>query len=266
MIDERDPDQFTEADWRQAILHDTFYPTWPSGTAAWTGLVALFGATISPYLFFWQSSLELEEKHDPDPDVAEVVLNSTAGRLRARRIDVAIGTFFSNLAMYFIILTTGLTLHRNGVTNIDTSREAAAALVPLAGPFAASLFTIGIVGVGLVAIPALITSSAYALAESFRWKHGLHHDFQAARPFYAVIILSCLIGMGLDFTDVSPMKALYWAAIISGLIAPFLLVGLLLVAGDRRIMRDQPSPLFARLVIALVALVMCGAAIGMFVS
>jgi Natural resistance-associated macrophage protein-like len=111
--------------------------------------------------------------------------------------------------MYFIILTTALTLHRHGITDINTSREAAAALAPLAGPFAATLFTIGIVGVGLVALPALITSSAYALAESFRWRKGLFRNFQAARPFYSVIILSCLVGIALDFTDVSPMMALY---------------------------------------------------------
>src|SRR5207344_75338 len=135
-------------------------------------------------------------------------------------------------AMYFIILTTALTLHRHGITNINTSREASTALVPLAGPFAAKLFTLGIVGVGLVAIPALITSSAYALAETFRWREGLHRRFHAARPFYSVIILSCLIGIALDLADVSPMMALYWAAIVSGLIAPFLLVGLLLVASD----------------------------------
>ena len=135
---------------------------------------------------------------------------------------------------------------------------------PLAGPFAATLFTLGIVGVGLVAIPALITSSAYALAETFRWKKGLHRNFHAARPFYSVIIVSSLIGIGLDFTDVSPMMALYWAAIVSGLIAPFLLIGLLLVASDRKIMRQQPISLGAKLAIALTALLMFGAVIGMF--
>ena len=128
-----------------------------------------------------------------------------------------------------------------------------------------TLFTIGIVGVGLVAIPTLITSSAYALAETFRWKDGLHRRFHAARPFYSVIILSILVGIVLDFTNVSPMKALYWSAVINGLIAPFLLVGILIVASDRKIMRQKPSPLLARLTVGLAALAMFGAAIGMFV-
>jgi Mn2+/Fe2+ NRAMP family transporter len=178
-------------------------------------------------------------------------------------MDVGFGTLFSNLAMYFIILTSALTLHRNGVTNVDTSSDAAAALKPLAGALAATLFTFGIVGVGLVAIPTLITSSAYALAETFRWRNGLHKRFQAARPFYGIIILSMLVGVALDFTNISPMKALFEAALINGVIAPVLLVGILIVASDRKIMRQQPSPLLARILVGLSASVMFGAVIGM---
>jgi NRAMP (natural resistance-associated macrophage protein)-like metal ion transporter len=247
------------------VLRETFQPTWPTGHAAWAGLVAVLGATISPYLFFWQASQELEEKRDRGPVVHSERPEAKAKRLSARRLDVGFGTLFSNLAMYFIILTTALALHRHGVTNIDTSQDAAAALIPLAGIFAGTLFTIGIVGVGLVAVPTLITSSAYALAETFRWKDGLNEKFHAARPFYSVIILSSLIGIALDFTDTSPMKALYWSAIVSGLIAPFLLVGILFVASDRKIMRAQPSPMLSRLAVGVTALAMFGAAIGMFV-
>jgi Mn2+/Fe2+ NRAMP family transporter len=252
------------ADW-STILRDTFQPTWPSGHAAWAGLVAILGATVSPYLFFWQASLEQEERRDLGPALHSDAPVAKAKRLSDRRLDVAFGTFCSNLAMYFIILTTAMTLHRHGITDIDTTRDAAAALEPLAGPLAMMFFTIGIVGVGLVAIPTLLTSSAYALAETFRWKDGLHRGFHAARPFYSVIIFSCLVGIGLDFTDTSPMKALYWAAVISGLIAPFLLLGILLVASDRKIMRGEPSPLLARVVVGVTAVVMFGAAIGMFV-
>ncbi len=251
-------------DWN-FILHETFLPSWPTGRAAWAGLVAILGATISPYLFFWQASLEMEEKRDPCPVAHSDGFEEDAKRLSARRLDVGFGTLFSNLAMYFIILTTAITLHGNGITNIDTTRDAAAALKPLAGPLAMTLFTIGIVGVGLVAIPTLITSSAYALAETFRWKDGLHRRFHAAPSFYSVIILSSLTGIALDFTDTSPMKALYWAAILSGLVAPFLLVGILIVASDRKIMREQPSPLLARLVVGMTAIAMFGAAIGMFI-
>lgn len=167
--------------------------------------------------------------------------------------------------MYFIILTTTLTLHTNGVTNIETSRDAAAALMPLAGPFVATLFTAGIVGVGLVSVPTLITSAAYAIAETFRCKDGLNEDFKAARPFYSVIILSSVTRIALDFADVSPMKALYWAAIVSGVLAPFLLTGILIVASDRKIMRQQPSSFRSRLTVAVTALATLGAAVGMFV-
>jgi NRAMP (natural resistance-associated macrophage protein)-like metal ion transporter len=247
------------------VLRETLLPTWPTGHEAWAGLVAILGATISPYLFFWQASQELEEKRALGPVAHSEEQGAETKRMRTRKLDVAVGTLFSNLAMYFIILTTALTLHRNGITNIDTSRDAAAALTPLAGAFAATLFTVGIVGVGLVAIPTLITSAAYALAETFRWKDGLNEKFKAARPFYGVIILSSIIGIALDFADVSPMKALYWAAVVNGVLAPFLLIGILIVASDRKIMRQQPSSLLARLTVAATALAMLGAAVGMFV-
>jgi NRAMP (natural resistance-associated macrophage protein)-like metal ion transporter len=247
------------------ILRETFLPTWPTGHGAWAALVAILGATISPYLFFWQASQELEEKRALGAVVPSEEQGGEMKRMSARKLDVAVGTLFSNLAMYFIILTTALTLHRNGVTNIETSRDAAAALVPLADAFAATLFTVGIVGVGLVAIPTLITSAAYALAETFRWKDGLNEKFHAARPFYGVIILSSVIGIALDFADVSPMRALFGAAVVNGLLDPFLLVGILIVASDRKIMRQQPSSLSARLAVGGTALAMLGAAIGMFV-
>jgi NRAMP (natural resistance-associated macrophage protein)-like metal ion transporter len=247
------------------VLHETLLPSWPTGHDAWAGLVAILGATISPYLFFWQTSQELEEKRDAGRVMHSEGQGARTKRIRARNLGVAAGTLFSNLAMYFIILTTALTLHRNGITNIDTSRDAAAVLLPLAGPCAATLFTVGIVGVGLVSIPTLITSAAYALAETFRWKDGLNEKFKAARPFYSVIILSSVIGIALDFADASPMKALYWAAVANGVLAPFLLIGILIVASDRTIMRQQPSSLLSRLTVAVTALAMLGAAVGMFV-
>ena len=248
-----------------SVLRETFLPTWPTGHEAWAGLVAILGTTISPYLFFWQASQEVEEKRARGPVVHSEEQGAKTKRMRARKLDVAIGTLFSSLAMYFIILTTALTLHRNGAAKIDTSYDAAAALVPLAGTFAATLFTIGIVGVGLVAIPTLITSAAYALAETFRWRDGLNRKFKAARPFYGVIILSSVVGIALDFADVSPMRALFGAAIINGLLDPFLLAGILIVASDRKIMRQQPSSLLARLAVGVTALAMLGAGIGMFV-
>ena len=248
------------------VVRETFLPSWPTGHGVWAGLVAILGATISPYVFFWQASQESEENGDLDRVMHSEEASANTNRFNARDLGVAAGTLFSNLAMYFIILTTALTLHRNGITNIDTSRDAAAVLVPVAGRFAATLFTVGIVGVGLVSIPTLITSAAYALAETFRWKNGLNEKFKAARPFYSVIILSMVIGIALDFANVSPMKALYWSAIVNGVLAPFVLIGILIVASDRKIMRQQPSSVLSRLTIGATALAMFAAAAGVFVS
>jgi len=166
---------------------------------------------------------------------------ATPVEIITRKIDVDIGTFFSNLVMFFIILTTALTLHQHGITHIETSKDAAQALSPLAGKFAGTLFTLGIVGVGLLAIPTLTGSAAYALAETFAWREGLDQRFRGARPFYLVIIVSTLIGIAMDFLNVNPVRALYWTAVINGLLAPFLLLGIIFVALDRKLMKQQPA-------------------------
>lgn len=251
-------------DWT-TILRDTFLPTWPKGHEAWATLVAILGTTISPYLFFWQASQEVEEEKAMGRRMRVRRQGATNREIKDRKLDVGVGTFFSNLVMYFIILTTALTLHTHGVTSIETSRQAAEALKPLAGTFAATVFTLGIIGVGLLAIPTLTGSAAYAFAETFHWRQGLDQKFKAARAFYGVIILSTVIGIALDFAHVNPVKALFWTAVVNGLLAPFLLVGILIVACDRKIMMRQPSSLLGRLVVGVTTLVMFGAAIGMFV-
>ena len=167
---------------------------------------------------------------------------ATGDEIIARKFDVGLGTFFSNLVMYFIILTTALTLHGHGVTRIKTSKQAAEALAPIAGHFAAFLFTIGLVGVGLLAIPTMSGSAAYAFAETFRWREGLDRPLGRAPAFYSIIMLSTLLGIGLNFAHVNPVRALYWTAVINGLLAPFLLVAILLVASDRKLMRGNPVP------------------------
>src|SRR5207244_4368406 len=177
--------------------HDTFLPSWPKGHAAWQNLVALLGTTISPYLFFWQSSNEVEDEKAMGRRMLRQRERATKRELIDRRLDVGIGTFFSNFVMYFIILTTALTLHRHGITNIETTKQAAEALRPLAGPIAYFLFTGGLIGVGLL--------------------------------------------------------------------APFLLVGILIVASDGTIMQGQPSPWLSRITVGIITLVMFGAAIAMFV-
>lgn len=249
--------------WR-AVAHDTFVPSLPKGHTAWAMIVAILGTTISPYLFFWQASQEVEE----EKAVGRRLIarkGATRHELGVRRMDVGVGTLFSNLVMYFIILTTALTLHQHGVTEIQTSRQAAEALIPLAGKFAGLLFTIGVLGVGFLAIPTLAGSAAYACAETFGWHQGLDAKFKAARAFYSIVICSTVVGMALDFARVSPVKALFYTAVLNGLLAPFLLIGVLLIATDRKIMCGQPSSLVSVLSVGLTTFLMFTAAIGMFI-
>jgi NRAMP (natural resistance-associated macrophage protein)-like metal ion transporter len=251
-------------EWRP-ILRATFIPSWPGGPGGWATLVAVLGTTISPYIFFWQASHEMEvQKRTAHPSYAWTD-EERRSEMRTRAFTVGAGSFFSNVVMYFIILTAALTFHLHGVTNIETSAQAAGALAPLAGRFAEMLFAVGVIGAGLLAIPTLTGSAAYALAETFEWNHGLNERFAAARAFYLVIILSTLIGIVLDFADVNPLRALFWAAAINGLLAQFLLVGILLIACDPIIMKGHCSSLLSRSVVSLTALLMIGAAIGMFV-
>ena len=246
------------------VLHDTFVPSMP-GRAAWAMLVAILGTTISPYLFFWQASQEVEEEKLRGRRRFGDRVGATQGEIRTRKLDVGVGTLFSNVAMFFIILTTALTLHRHGLTNLETSRQVAEALRPLAGRFAALLYTVGLIGVGALAIPTLAGSAAYAFAETFAWHQGIDEKFRRARSFYGIIIVAVAIGIAMDFAHVNPVKALYWTAIINGLLAPFLLTGILLAASDKVLMQGQPSSVLGRAVVGVTTVVMFGAGIAMFV-
>jgi len=247
------------------IAHAAFVPTWPKNHAQWSTLVAILGTSISPYLFFWQASQEVEEEKAMGRRMLYRRFGATKDEIVSRKIDIDIGTFFSNFVMFFIILTTALTLHEHGLTNIESSKDAAKALEPFAGKFAAFLFTLGVVGVGLLAIPTLTGSAAYALAETFAWREGLDQRFRGARWFYIVIIFSTLIGVVMDLLRVNPVRALYWTAVLNGLLAPFLLLGIILAASDRKIMKNQPSSLPSVIVVSIATILMFGAAIGMFV-
>ena len=182
-----------------------------------------------------------------------------------RRIDVGVGAFFSNIVMFFIILTTAITLHQHGVTHIETARQAAEALRPFAGRFAATLFTAGVVGVGFLASPTLAGSAAYAFAETLGWHQGLDKKLKQARAFYALILLSTAVGVGLDFVGINPVKALYWTAVVNGLLAPFLLVAILVVASDKKVMQGQPSSRLGWTVVAITTGAMFAAGVAMFV-
>ena len=247
------------------ILHDTFVPTLPHGKEAWATLVAILGTTISPYLFFWQASQEVEEEKIMGRITTIARRGATDLEIIMRRIDVLTGAFFSNLVMFFIIVTTAVTLHSHGITNIETTRQAAEALRPLAGPGCFLLFTAGVIGTGLLAIPTLAGSAAYALAETFGWKQGLDEKLEKARAFYAVVLLSIAMGIALDFARINPVKALYWSAVINGLLAPFLLLGILVVSRDREIMHNQPSSRWTQMIVGFTTVAMFAAGIAMFV-
>ncbi len=250
-------------DWAK-VIRDTLIPSWPRNHTAWENLVAILGTTISPYLFFWQASQEVEEERAMGRRLLVQRQGATRREITDRKLDVGVGTFFSNFAMFFVILTTAVVLHQHGIKNIDSSRQAAEALRPFAGIFAYLLYTIGIIGVGFLAIPTLAGSAAYAFAETFSWKEGLDEPFRGAKPFYAILTLSILLGILMNFLNINPVRALYWTAIVNGVLAPFLLVGILVCASDRKLMQGQPSSWLSRIVVGVTTLLMFGAAAAMF--
>jgi NRAMP (natural resistance-associated macrophage protein)-like metal ion transporter len=251
-------------DWSK-VLRASLVPSVPHTRDEWSTLVAILGTTISPYLFFWQASEEVEEEKSAGQSTLAKRRGATLKELELRNFDVGVGAFFSNMVMFFIILTTAITLNRHGITHIETTRQAAEALRPLAGKFAATLFTVGIVGVGFLAIPTLAGSTAYAFAETFRWRQGLDKKLNQARAFYALILFSTGVGVGLDFVGTNPVKALYWTAVINGLLAPFLLVAILIVASDKKLMQGQPSSRLGWIVVAITTVAMFVAGVPMFV-
>jgi len=246
------------------VARATFVPALPKGRQIWEAIVAVLGTTISPYLFFWQSSQEVEEAKAKGKLRIPRRTAAIRTRLVDRMMDVGAGTFLSNLIMFFIILTAALTLHRQGTTDIESSKQAAEALRPLAGNLAAGLYALAIVAVGLLAIPTLAGSAGYAFSESFNWRRGLDRNFAQATAFYAVILLSVGFGVCMDFIGINPMRFLFWSAVINGVLAPFLLFGILLIAGDAKIMKKETSSLLNRAVVGMTTLAMFAAAAAMF--
>jgi len=222
--------------WGQVALR-TVWPrlTLNSGTAAM--VVAVFGTTISPYLFFWQASEEVEDMQ-AKPAAAPLVRDARKAGTELRRIrwDTWSGMFYSNITAYFIILATAVTLNVAGITDINTAAQAASALRPLAGDFAYTLFALGILGVGLIGVPVLAGSAAYALSEAMGWKWGLERKATDARGFYGVIAVSVLAGLGIQYLPISPMKALFWSAVINGVVAVPLMVVIILLATNKSVM------------------------------
>jgi NRAMP (natural resistance-associated macrophage protein)-like metal ion transporter len=250
-------------DWPH-VAHDVFAPTFPHGRDGWQALVAILGTTISPYLFYWQAGQEIEEQKDAGKMSERSRVNASRKEIRERRIDVASGTIASNVVMFFIILTASATLHAHGTTHIQTTRQAAEALRPVAGDAAFLLFAVGLVGTGLLAIPTLAGSAAYAFAETFDWRYGLNERFRRAVPFYGIYIAAIAGGIVLNLAGMSAVRALVWSAVINGLLAPIVLFVVLAVMVDARLMKNQRSPTIAVAIIALTALLMSAAGVAMF--
>ncbi len=223
--------------WAEAI-RSTLIPTLNFDKEHAMALVAIFGTTISPYLFFWQAGQEVEEQHRRHIKPLHVSPRDAGPELARIRTDTMVGMGFSHLTALFIIIATGATLHANGITNIASAAQAAEALRPVAGQFAFALFAIGIIGTGLLAVPILAGSAAYAVSETFGWTEGLDRQPREAKAFYGVIVLATLGGVALNMIKIDPMQALFWAAVVNGLLAPPLMVVTMLIARNRAVMGE----------------------------
>jgi len=250
--------------WGQVALR-MVWPQFKLDANAATVVVGVFGTTISPYLFFWQASEEVEEMR-AHHDGALVTDRNGAAKPELRRIkwDTWSGMFYSDLTAIFIMLATAVTLHVAGITNIDTAAQAAGALRPLAGDGAYLLFALGILGVGLIGVPVLAGSAGYAMAEAMGWKWGLERKATDARGFYGVIAFSILVGILLEYSPISPMKALFWSAVINGVVAVPLLVVIILLASRRAVMGEFTASRTLVVLGWVAAIVMGAAAVMMF--
>jgi Mn2+/Fe2+ NRAMP family transporter len=252
--------------WGEVILR-TAWPHFTPNAGAAAVVVAIFGTTISPYLFFWQASEEVEDMHAGRRATVSLVRDAHAARAELRRIrwDTWSGMFYSNLTAYFIILATAVTLHTAGITDINTAAQAASALRPLAGSFAFILFALGILGVGLIGVPVLAGSGAYALSEAMGWKSGLERKATDARGFYGIIAVSVLAALAIQYLPIGPMKALFWSAVINGIVAVPLMAVIILLVSKKSVMGGFTASRPIVILGWLATAVMGAAAVWMFV-
>jgi NRAMP (natural resistance-associated macrophage protein)-like metal ion transporter len=252
-------------DWK-TVFHSTVIPhiEWSSKYLA--TLVGILGTTISPYLFFWQASQEVEEERKMGRTTVGERKGATTEELRRSRRDVITGMFFSNLVMYFIILTTAATLHAQGDTNITTAQQAAEALRPLAGSGAYLLFTVGLIGTGMLGIPVLAGAAAYAVAEAAAWRGTLEDRPPLAKKFYAVIAAAMLLGLALDYLGIDAVKMLFWSAVLNGVLAAPLIVIVVLLTSSKKIMGTRVNSPMLKILGWATAAIMAAAAIAMFIT
>ncbi|MFN8526590.1 MAG: divalent metal cation transporter [Chloroflexota bacterium] len=249
-----------------SVLSSTLIPTVRLDSAYLAGLVALLGTTISPYLFFWQASAEVETHVSVARQRIHHRRRATDGELRAAAMDVHAGMLFATVVMYAIMLASAATLYASGRREISSAVEAAQALRPIAGDSAAVLLALGLIGSGFLAVPILVGSSAYAVSEAFGWRSGLNQRPAQARQFYLVMAASTLVGIELNFLGIDPIAALFGAAVVNGFLAPPLLAMILLVARDRSIMGDRVNSRLTNAVGWLTVGVMAMAAVGLVVT
>ncbi|HXB40474.1 MAG TPA: divalent metal cation transporter [Bacteroidia bacterium] len=241
--------------WKDALYH-TFIPSFEWNKEYISILVAILGTTISPYLFIWQTSMEVE--HLKKEDKSFVVDKSV---LKNMRTDITYGMFYSNLIMFFIILTAGTVLFNAGIKQINTVEDAAKALKPLAGEFSYLLFAFGVLGTGFLAIPVLSGSLSYALAETFTWEEGLDKKFNEAKPFYIVIALSLIVGLIINFVGISPIQALIYTAVFYGLTSPVLVAIILVICNNKKILGENTNGFWSNLLGILTLLLMTASAV-----
>jgi Mn2+/Fe2+ NRAMP family transporter len=248
------------------VLKATFIPQLRFDHEYLLTLVAILGTTISPYLFFWEASQEIEEEISNGLNSVSQRKGTTDAELNQAKWDTVIGMFFCNVVFYFVILASAATLHASGKTDIRSATDAAQALGPIAGSAATILFAVGIIGAGFLAVPVLTGSSAYAVAETFGWKYGHDTMPNQAKQFYAVIAISTFIGMLINFMGINPIDALFWTAVINGVLAPPLLVIIMIISNSKKVMGDKLNGRFTNIVGWAATAIMFAAAFGMVVT
>ncbi len=255
---------FAHADW-SAIFKHTFIPHIEFSKAYLATFLAVLGTTISPYLFFWQAAQEVEEERSHGRRTLKQRRGATTEELADARTDVLTGMAFAGLVMYFIILTAGATLYTSGHRDIETARQAAEALRPLAGDAAYLLFTLGLVGTGMLGVPVLAGSAAYAIAEARHWRGSLDDKPKVAAKFYTVLTVAVLIGLALNYFKVNAVKMLFWAAVVNGVLAPPLVILVTMLTSDKKVMGDETNPLILKLLGWLTAIIMTVASLAMVI-
>jgi len=244
----------------------TFIPhlQWSSNYLA--TFVGILGTTISPYLFFWQAAQEVEEERAKGRRTLRARRGATDEELQAARTDVMIGMAFSNIIMYFIILTTGATLFMNGERDIETAQQAASALLPLAGSAAYLLFTLGLVGTGMLGVPTLAGSAAYAIAEAMHWRASLDDRPPLSKKFYAVLVVAVIIALSFDFLGFNAVRMLFWSAVLNGVLAPGLIVLVTLLTSDKKVMGKRVNSTLLRWLGWIAAIVMAAASVALIAT